>query len=325
MKEIGGYFGLELESGKEIFHETPYHFKSGRSSLSFILQHEQPKKVYVPFYTCDALLEPFIENNISYSFYSINEAFEIVDLPQVEKGELIVYVNYYDLKRKYVEYLSDLFKDKLVVDCTQSYFVKGNNTSWFFNSARKFFGVPDGSDLYIPDGKSLYEEYEQLSVNESYLVDHLLLRFNGHTQKGYDFFKQNEVLNNSDICKMSLLSTSLLSRVDFSNSIQVRENNFRYLHMALKNSNLLALSLTEKTVSNFYPYLPSQYIGKEVFWNNKVFVPILWEDCIKRNMASDFNYESTLCKKLIPIPIDHRYGLDDMQTIVKIMSTYGSI
>ena len=72
MEAIGGYFGLEIPLGNHGFlHSGKLAFKSGRSSLYFICQVVKPKKVYVPFYTCDALLEPLHLLNVEYEFYAL--------------------------------------------------------------------------------------------------------------------------------------------------------------------------------------------------------------------------------------------------------------
>lgn len=275
MNDIGGYFELELKQGEEKFHSTRYRLKSGRSSLHFIFAHVKPSRVYLPYYTCDALLEPVINYEIPYSFYSIDKNLEIQDPPVLKANELIVYVNYFDIKRNYVSQLSNIYSDKLIVDCTQSFFLKGNDKSWFFNSCRKFFGVPDGSDMYVPAGYDLLNEYEALAPNTGFLTDHLLLRFNGNTEKGYPFFQQNEVLNDSALFKMSKLSDHLLSHVQFSDTIQLRKRNFNYLHNKLKFTNLLDAGDPIEPAPVFYPYLPEQFIEKKFLGQEIVCAGIL--------------------------------------------------
>ncbi|MEJ7737938.1 MAG: hypothetical protein WKF97_10965 [Chitinophagaceae bacterium] len=320
MKEIGGYFELELKPGVEKFHLTSYRLKSGRSSLHFIFEHVKPSRVYLPYYTCDALLEPAIEYGVPYSFYAIDKNLEIHGLPDLKDNELIVYVNYFDIKRDYVSRLSNFYADKLIVDCTQSFFLKGNDSSWFFNSCRKFFGVPDGSDLYVPAGYDLLHGYDALADNTGFLTDHLIMRFNGDTEKGYPYFKQNEVLNDSALFKMSKLSACLLSHVDFNATIQVRKRNFNYLHDRLKSTNLLDVGDANDPAPVFYPYLPAQLFEKKKFWDKKLFVPVLWTDCINRKLSDQFQWEEKISNYLLPLPVDHRYGKSDMNNLLSLIS-----
>lgn len=307
MNEIGGYFGLELTKGERHYHTSSYKMKSGRSSLSFILGNLKPHHVYLPFYTCDALLEPFEANNIPYSFYAINKNFELENMPVIKDGEMLVYINYYGIKDDYAEQLSDKYSDKLIVDCTQAYFAKGNGRSWYFNSTRKFFGVPDGSDLYAPDGFDLKDVYSALPVNDNYITDHLVARFNGDTQRGYSYFQKNEMLNGGGAAKMSILTQSLLSSIDFEKVMDVRRENFNYLHTHLKDSNRLSISNSSSFVPFFFPYLPAHTIEKKKLWAENIFIPVLWNDCLKRDNSIQFPVEKVLSNELLPIPVDQRY------------------
>ena len=96
MKPIGGYFELELPKGKQSYHQT-YALKSGRSALHFILQWVKAKKIYIPFYTCDALLEPLRGAEVPFQFYEVDEKLEPVSLPELNGGEYFLYINYFDL------------------------------------------------------------------------------------------------------------------------------------------------------------------------------------------------------------------------------------
>jgi hypothetical protein len=182
--------------------------------------------------------------------------------------------------------------------------------------------VPDGSDLYVPSEEDLADKYKVVEVNEDYLVDHLLLRFNSHTSQGHGYFKRNEGLNNSDVKKMSKLSTYLSSQVKFRHTKEKRRKNFEFLHKALESSNNLKFKSNDDISSNFYPYLPAEKIEKQLFWQNNVFVPILWRDCIQRETQKDFSLEKNLSENLLPLPVDHRYNTRDMKTILKIIDKH---
>jgi hypothetical protein len=317
--EIGGYFELELNKGNSNFHNTPYRFNSGRAALGFILDNRKPVNVYVPFYTCDALLAPFEKLGINYTFYQINEKLEIKSLPKLLPNEMLLYVNYYDIKRSYTDYLSQLYKDKFISDCTQAYFLKGNGISWYFNSCRKFFGVPDGSFLYTPTAIDWTSIYEQFKPNENFLTAHLLARFNGETQKGYPFFQDNEVLNGEQTSKISKLSSYLLSNIDEELAISTRKANFNFLHEMLQESNQLTIIPDKDSSSSFYPYLPDKMIDKVQFWKQQIFIPNFWNDCLKRPENNLFPMEVYLSEYLIPIPIDHRYQSEDFLPILSII------
>ena len=45
-------------------------------------------------------------------------------------------------------------------------------------------------------------------------------------------------------------------------------------------------------------------------------MPTLWPDVLDRDNKNKFSFEEGLVNNLIPLPIDHRYGEEDMMIIV---------
>lgn len=65
MKEIGGYFELELPKKLE-YHRDLIKLNSGRNAFKYILEVIKPKKVYIPNYICNSIIEPLEEVLIDY-------------------------------------------------------------------------------------------------------------------------------------------------------------------------------------------------------------------------------------------------------------------
>lgn len=91
-KPIGGYFELELPCKAE-YYTNAVRLNTGRNCLEYILRLRQYKKVYIPYYTCEVVLEPFHKLNIEYEFYHINEKLELADSIQLKEKEAILYTN----------------------------------------------------------------------------------------------------------------------------------------------------------------------------------------------------------------------------------------
>ena len=176
MKPIGGFFELELNHSGQEFHRNSNAWWCGRACLNLIIQQLKPTNIYVPFYVCDTLLEPLIENRVEYTFYEIDEVLEIKDLPVLGEGELLVYVNYFGLKEDYVEFLAKNYNEKLVIHNTQAFF-SSQKKAISFNSARKFFGVPDGAYLYAP-----FELACDAPPNDALSFKHLIDRYQHREQ-----------------------------------------------------------------------------------------------------------------------------------------------
>jgi len=310
MEGIGGFFGMELHKGASEYHCTPYVMKSGRASLFCILTFLSPTLVYIPYYTCDALIEPFKAAGIAFKYYSIDAFLEPESAIEIKDGEYLLYINYFGLKDKMVASLSEKYGDRLIVDCTQAFFMKGNGVSWFFNSCRKFFGVPDGSYMYTPNGIAISRIEER---NDFFLVDHLLKRFNGYAREGYFYFMQNENMAGTGVLKISKLSEYLLSNIDYNAVIDRRHDNYTYLRNRFESANLLKW-LGNDCVPMYYPLMLEKVPDREILASRNIFIPSFWKDTLFRNM-SGFEFEKSLAENILPLPVDHRYSVSDMEFI----------
>jgi hypothetical protein len=317
MSAIGGYLELELQLGARSYHDSAYAFKSARSSLHYLLNKVRPSLVYLPFYTCNALLESFLSTETSYAFYEINEGLQPKSAPELKEGEYFLYPNYFDINRSFVAELTDKYEDRLIVDNAQAFFMKGNGRSWFFNSCRKFFGVPDGSYLYVPN---TIDDFEAVERNETYNFDHLLKRFNGHVREGYKSFVENEKLCGGEIKGMSKLTEYLLSHIDYEEVSRKRRENFSYLHEIYKDINLIEVRLNDLEVPMVYPLLLEGELKRDLLYEKDLFIPKFWEDVLTRS-PDGFQTERFLTKNMFPLPIDHRYDLKDMETMVSIIKS----
>lgn len=111
MKEIGGYFELELPEKRDRFlHSDGCLVNSGRHALEYILRSlgDIVKKVWLPYYTCDVVLQPLNRLGIGYSFYHINLNFELTSYPKLDDGEYIIVNNYFGIKDLYIIKLAEL-------------------------------------------------------------------------------------------------------------------------------------------------------------------------------------------------------------------------
>lgn len=69
---IGGYFELEIPQGAH-YHKTAIRLNTARNCFEYILRTRAYKKVYIPYYTCDVMLEPIQRLGIGFQYYSIDE------------------------------------------------------------------------------------------------------------------------------------------------------------------------------------------------------------------------------------------------------------
>ena len=105
---IGGYFSLELPLREE-YHKGALRLNTGRNCLEYILRSRKYKKVYIPYYTCEVILEPFKKTGTEYEYYHINSELELLNDISLGKDVALLYTNYYGLKQAYVEHLANRY------------------------------------------------------------------------------------------------------------------------------------------------------------------------------------------------------------------------
>ena len=195
---IGGYFQCELGNGAG--YNRGDLLNSGRSCFEFVLRAGRATHVFLPLYTCDAMIEPVRRAGATHSFYRIDERLEMRDELEPQPGEFVVYNNYAGIKDGHTRELASRYGHRLILDCSQAYFFGGVPGSHTFFSPRKFFGVPDGgcllTDLHL-DG--------ELPIDVSFdRVGHLFKRIDLGPEAGYaDFRAAEDRLGHEPIKEMS--------------------------------------------------------------------------------------------------------------------------
>lgn len=311
MDAIGGYFSLELPQREE-YHKNAIRLNTGRNCLEYVLRVRGYKKVYVPYYTCEAVMEPINKLGIAYEFYHIDIHFELSDRFTLKEGEALLYTNYFGLKQRYVEQLAEKVDTRLIVDNTQAFYAKPIPSIDTFYTCRKFFGVPDGAYLYCD--KELDSNLEQdYSYNR---VAHLVKRIDLSAEKGFkDFRRVDDGLDNQPIRKMSKLTQRMMSGIDFNAVAQRRRENYLMLQNSLGKENILQLHLEDDAVPMVYPYLVSVEGLREKLIEKKIFVARYWPNVLEWCKEDEFEY--LLARQMQPLPIDQRYGEEEIEIIIK--------
>lgn len=317
MDSIGGYFELELPERSSFPHDDGALLNSGMNALEYVLLAlGNVSHVWVPYYTCDVVLEPMQKLGVPYTFYPINQNLELDKLPSLQDGEYLIYTNYFGVKDEYVSKLAIFYGLQLIVDNAQAWFAKpieGVNTIY---SPRKYVGVPDGGVAYCVKqiDKNTFEQdvsYERCS--------HLLKRLDLDPSMGYaDFRANSKKLVGQPIKRMSKLTRRMLCSIGFEEIRHKRRKNFGYLHEHLKETNLFDMPSMDSFVCPMvYPYLTDDASLKQRLIENKVFVATYWPNVLEWCNSNDWEY--SLAQNMVFLPIDQRYGSDEMQRIVNLM------
>lgn len=310
MNHIGGELALH--------DELNYFFTdSGRSSLRLFCKNFPGKKILLPDFLCDVIIDIIEQENMLYDFYHINEDLTI-DPSSVEVNFDIFYlINYFGKK---LDIPFDIH-NKIVVE-DNVFFIDFENhrnyKHWFaFNSYRKLTELADGS--MIKSNLSL-QDYRVKKISPfstlKYAAKEIKYNFLTHCEKSEidylsTFEEAEELLNmQTEIFNISDKSLGHLNKwiTIYDTQQALREQNYKNLAKELGH-------LIIQLYSDFYSYLviltdDRDSLRKFLFSKN-IFLPIHWPDSKGRN---------PLHKKILSIPLF--YTQEETAYLIKSMKDY---
>lgn len=311
MKEIGGYLEFQQFNGHE-YHEGALRFNSARYAIAYVAVAKGFQNVYVPTFLCDSVAETLRAAGIKIITYPISEDWLPVLASPISDNDAIVIVNYFGQIGNEAIAAISTYCCNVIVDNIQSFFQKpvaGVSTVY---SCRKYFGVPDGAYLYTDADLELYEQLPQDYSTERCLF--LAGRYEHGAQTFYSSFQENEnKIAHAGICKMSELTKNLLRAVNYEICISTRKENVDYLDGHLRRYNLLQV----KNRAGLFMYPLIQSGRKDLrarLIEQKIFVPKLWP-ALSKPVSPD-SKEAYFAENIVWLPIDQRYGIEDMDYIV---------
>lgn len=313
---IGGYFELaDLETGSFPLSDGVL-LNTGRNAFEYILRSiSRVTRLYIPYYTCAAILEPICKLHIPWRLYHINSSFEIDEDLDPAEGEYILVNNYFGTKDFYITQLAEQYGRHLIVDCAQALFSKPILGIKSFYSIRKWVGVADGGVAYLGDDCVSSVPVKETDCTEKH-DSHLYLRKQHGAEAGYKEFKTNELkLSNQPIRWISDTTRDILEHINYDSIWIRRNNNFSILHESLCIYNHLTLS--DRALFScpmIYPLLtPYARNLRQYLIAHKIYVAIYWPEMPQQTGQS---HEWILAEEIIALPCDHRYGKKEMYLII---------
>ena len=310
MKEIGGYIELDTYH-LPMLHEGAVALNCGRNALAYLLKARQIQKLWIPRFICDTVTDVCERENVPFSFYEIGRDLLPAQHIKLGAGEWFYYVNYYSQfdNDQISEYVTEY--SRVIVDQAQSYFqmpISGVDTIY---TCRKYFGVADGAFLYTDAVLK-----QELSQDESFQRMRFLLgRYERPASEFYaEYAANNDFFRTEPVKRMSKLTWNLLHGVDYERIMMIRQENYLLLHDKLGGLN--GLRLSDQPGSFMYPLLLKNgaVIRKEL-QKKRIYIPTLWPDVFRFCCEGETEYE--LAMNILPLPIDQRYGQEEMNDMVE--------
>lgn len=319
MKYIGGE--IELDRGDIEFAWTD----SGRSSLRLILLSKPDiKKLAIPDYLCGVIIDTIDSMGISWETYRILSDLSIDgESLCVDDYDAVYVVNFFGQQDKLLK--TNFFKNALVIQDAvfEPEFKKPEQIdNWCgFNSLRKIVPVADGSmvkatfQLRHDVIKSNVASYVTQRYDAKYLRFKFLSKGEGGELEYLDMF------NKANNIQYQQKTIHLPSFESLSRAFEFGLNSNKEQKIRCSNYSVLKNLLGKWIVPlspEFFSYAllklrPRDRVRKYLM-NDNIFLPVHW--------PVSHGLENRLYSSMISIPIDSRYGGDDMERVAKLIMKY---
>jgi hypothetical protein len=352
-KEIGGNFTLKSPiAGFEeecVFQDkSPYFFSSGRSAILAMIQltKAEGKKVAMPYFTCHSVIEPFVKRECQIVYYPIELDLKVDekamrDFCYLEQPYLLFYHDYFGLNEaeKWQNIYNELQDNVIFVnDQTHSFFNAQASAMSHYSlmSIRKWGGISEGGVLRVNQGVEASVVYANRpetdgrlkSYNEaSQLKEAYLHGDEGISKESFRaLFYQSESFFDLEDEVYPIHKTAMLAWVHFlqSDFSERRKYNFQLLDSGwMKEWTIWGEPVIEFSGDVTPLYFPVMLkVNRKKLQNflaaNKVYAPIIWPKSTLIHADGD----DTLYHQLLCIPIDQRYGAEEMKAVIQLFADF---
>ena len=314
MESIGGYFELELGGPLQLPYPECVLFESARSAFLALLRAARPVRVWVPNFICNAMLTPLKTEEIDVVWYDLEYDLTVDGRVEIDSGDWLLYVNYFGLCDSQVEQtLSRFGSNRVVLDFSQAYYSPPVSEALAtIYSPRKFFGIPDGG--LIACSIPLQPDVATCNPVSVERMLHLIKRLGAEPEEGYsDYCRAEASLETLAPAPMSRLTRRILTSIDFESARKKRRENFLFLDEHLGDANQFTFPDRHNEAPLCYPFRTSNNYLRQKLINRRIFVATYWLDSKPRVGE---RWAAEMVSNLLPLPIDQRYGSEDLQRVV---------
>lgn len=320
MKEIGSFIELEFPKGKELY--TGYlnvaRLNTGRAAIWHAFRLTGAKAIWIPYYQCETVREFLTKKSVEIKYYHQDNNFNPIDLV-VKPDEAVLLVNYFGIMSRERMRILSVSNPNVIIDNCQAFFCKPVHGALNVYSARKFIGVADGAYVIGKKAHQFVEEYQQGYSSDT--AAFLLKRIEyGCEGKGYEARTLNESrVDSEDIMKMSKLTRTMLDGSDYDRIIKKRRRNFETACNLFADINVWDPTryYDSETVPMVYPLVVEEDGLLQRLLDAKHFQGHWWH-YITEELPEE-TFEHWMSRYMIPITIDQRYGVEDLEHIRSII------
>jgi len=320
---------------------------TGRSAIKYVIETIEERKpgikkvAVLPSFTCDTVFEPFLKMGYDVYYYPIERNLTttsdaILETVFKHDASIVLFHRYFgfDTLDGQVDRMCEVIRELgkySIEDCTQCLYssIHRANTDFTVGSIRKWTGTPDGGFAVCREGhfsnKPIHPDtvLEEAKVKASYAKYKYLFDHVGGKVEMLGLYRSAEdILDNQErIYAISQMSSKVQANLDRDDLIRKRRENFSFLSNNLKGLVEPVFSLEQENVPLYFPMLVKERtLLQKHLVQNAIYAPVVWpkdENQPQQCEGAENAYEHLLC-----IPIDQRYGTDDMERIIDVIKDF---
>lgn len=352
--EIGGFFpfGKMQEKENGYFERVcpgagdVRHLMSGRCAIYLCLQDslltDTRKTAYLPAYTCETVSGCFVKAGYQIYYYDVDETLTpLFDRSLIDKISFLLICGYYGFSTYDEDFVKACHEKGVTImqDTTHTAFSPLPACPWadyVAVSLRKWMGVTSGGLAFKRKGAF---QVSPIALDET----HLAIRTEALTKREAYERTGDETLNKEsseafwkaewmlrEIFDMQEGDADSLYRIrhyPIENSVEKRRENFTYLLEHLPENPAVRPVFTElpkDVCPMFFPFLcedrqnlmdhlAAWQIPPKVYWPVPPFIHI-----------EDYPHAEYVYGHIMSISCDQRFGLEDMERVVRVFEMYKS-
>jgi hypothetical protein len=336
-RAIGGAFHFPFTSPQgdalRLLDKANGLYANARSTLYAIAQLEQPLRVWLPSFVCEAVVEPFRKSGIKIRFYPVDSELMVhIEGLDLREGDAFLLVAYFGIAPPADLYRSLNAAGVIVIeDLSQALFAQPDPlASYSVYSPRKFFPVPDGgvvmsnlnkATVWPQDDEKDFERHDQfLQAIEGYACRSLFEAGVSEALNWHPHFQSSERLMSTGLQKISNFTRwFLLFAADWESERAQRIQNYDYLASRLPQF-CLQKRESEDVPLGFPLVSANRDRLRQRLFGQRVFPPVHW--AIEGFVPASFKESHALSKRIMTLPCDARYQFDDIERMAKIVEDF---
>ena len=346
IKPIGGEQWFDIE----LFDKRVNNFQNieavflmgGQSAIRFILEDIEIKYdeyILMPSYLCPSILHHIKKLKIKYEFYKINKDLSI-DLEDIKekvsklKIKAVFFIDYFGFYhgKETLEYFQVLKNHNIIIveDAVQMLWFNRRKFmgNYVFNSYRKFLPI-DGAIVLCNKFKKFN------AIKNSYYDSVNLARSKKTVFEKFGIGKEDEFLSlyekaEEEYYKAECIlgidheTKKMLAMVDSNYISDIRRRNYIYLYDELIQNNQIQIIFDKNFIED------NTILGLPILIENRddirrklrefnIYCPVHW-DILKEEWLEKYTDSIYVSKRIITLPIDQRYDLEDMDRVISSIS-----